>query len=240
MILITRTTHHAQQRGHTLSTSTVLTVLSTFFVLPSLLPCHSIDYLGRQLLNEPFLVYVFSLFQPKSASFPTSRLQLLCGFLRFLTSSPPSPLSSSFPSRSPPHLSSHLNYCSRFRPRSCPRSILVLVHGVSIPVPALVSARSPLPSPSISYLRSFATTPVLVPAPSPAPSPSTSPFTSSLLQPPTPFPSSIPPQTHIPSPAPFAHSFLLDSVTPLVRCAGTSTGPCQRSCRVPASATPCL
>ena len=39
----------------------------------------------------------FSLFPPKSPPFPTWRLQVLCGFLRFFTSPPPSPIISSFP-----------------------------------------------------------------------------------------------------------------------------------------------
>ena len=67
--------------------------------LPSLLPFYSlysiIDYLGRQLLNQPFLVCIVFIFPPKCLPFPTSRLQLLWGFRRFFPSPPPSPIPSS-------------------------------------------------------------------------------------------------------------------------------------------------
>ena len=45
--------------------------------------------MGWQLLNQPFIFYVF-LFPSKSLSFLTSRLQLLWGFLCFFASRPPS------------------------------------------------------------------------------------------------------------------------------------------------------
>ena len=203
-------------------------------MFPSLLPCHSIDYRGRKLLNGPFLVYVFFLFSPKSALFPTSRLPLLRVFLRSLTSSPPSPFPSPFPSSS-----------------QFPYSLLL-----SFPSPPLSSFHSCV-SPWVS-------TPSPVPAPSPLPFPSIScvrcsplPLFSFLLRPrshhrsrhrsrpnrcsPRPcFRLRSRPRLLSPPPAPFVHSCLLDPVTPSVRCACTGTGPCEWSCRVPASATPCL
>ena len=106
-----------------------------------LLPCYSLDLLGRQLLNQLLFYYFCSLFPPKSPPFSTSRLQLLCGFLCFFTSfSPlsilsllPSPFPSSSPFPSPLLLSSPFPSC--VRPR------------VSIPVPVPVHAPSPLSSP---------------------------------------------------------------------------------------------
>ena len=68
-------------------------------MLPPLLPCYSLDYLGWQLLDKPFLFYCvqFFLLPHKSPPFPTCRLQQFCGFLRFFASLPPSPILSSFP-----------------------------------------------------------------------------------------------------------------------------------------------
>ena len=66
-------------------------------MLPPLLPCCSLDYLGWHLLNQPFLFYIFFLFPPVSPPFPARRLQLFCGFLRFFASRLPSPILSSFP-----------------------------------------------------------------------------------------------------------------------------------------------
>ena len=57
---------------------------------------YSLDYLGWKLLNRPFL-----LVPPTSPPFPTSRLQLLCGFLRFFASPMSSPILSTFPSPLP-------------------------------------------------------------------------------------------------------------------------------------------
>ena len=69
---------------------------SEYLVLPSPLPCYSLDYLGRQLLNEPFLSTLFSL-STQVSPVPTSCQQLLCAFLRFFAFPPPSPIPSSFP-----------------------------------------------------------------------------------------------------------------------------------------------
>ena len=45
-----------------------------YLVLPSLLPCYSLDFLGRQLLNQNFLVYVCFSFPPSLPRFQTSRV----------------------------------------------------------------------------------------------------------------------------------------------------------------------
>ena len=69
----------------------------------------------------------------------------------------------------------------------------------------------------------------------PLPSTFMSPF-----PPPTLFPSPFPPQTLILPPVPFHSSRPSDPVTLSVRCAFIDTRPYERSCRVLASATPCL
>ena len=58
-------------------------------MLLPLLPCYSLDYLGWQLLDQPFLFYIFSSFHPSLPCFPHG---VYCGFLRFLASLPPSPI----------------------------------------------------------------------------------------------------------------------------------------------------
>ena len=120
-------------------------------MFPSLLPCHSIDYRGRQLLNGPFLVYVFFLFSPNSSLFPTSRLPLLRVFLRFLTSFPPSLFPSPFPSSSQFPSSLLLSFPSP--PLSSFHSCVSPWVSTPSPVPVPVPAPSPLPSPSISCVR---------------------------------------------------------------------------------------
>ena len=72
------------------------------------------------------------------------------------------------------------------------------------------------------------------PRPVPAPSPSPSLF-SSPSSPPCPFRSPLPPRTLIPPPPPFDPSRNSDPVTPTVQCPCIDTGPCKRSCQVPAS-----
>ena len=151
MILITKISHQTRQRGHTLSTCTSY---------------HSLDYLGRQLLNRSFLVYV---------SFSLRR-----SFLRFphrvYNSCAVSCTSSPFlrPPRSRP----------QSRPRPVPVSATALV---SIPAPAPVfilcsftglhsrSRSRPVPAPpSVFILRSFYCLhpiPVSVPVPGFDPTP---------------------------------------------------------------------
>ena len=197
-------------------------------MLPPLLPCCSLDYLDRQLLNQLFFVCVFFSFRPSLPRFPHgvyNSCAVSCAsspLLRPLQSRPRSR------SRSHPCPRSHLRYCSRFRPRYRPRSHPVFVHGSPPP--------SPFPFPFPPRRRSrlcfhcvppFASTHVIVPAPSPSPSP----FTSSF-PPPTPFPSPFPPPTPIQPPSSFVPSGRSNVVAPSVRCACTETGPCERSCRV--------
>ena len=94
-------------------------------------------------------LHVF-LFPPKSPPFPSWR-QVLCGFLRFSVSLPPSPIMISFPfPSSRPY--SHFHYCSRFRPHSRPRFHPVFVQGSP---PMSRSTPPPLPAPvPVPILRS--------------------------------------------------------------------------------------
>ena len=121
MILITKISDQTRQRGHTLSTCTFLTSPECLVLLP-LLPCYSLDCLGRQLLSQPFLVYIFSCFQRNPPRFP-HRAYNSCA-----VSCASSPLFR--PPRCRP--CSDLRYCSRFRPRSHP----VFVHGLGSPPPS--------------------------------------------------------------------------------------------------------
>ena len=205
-------------------------------------------YLYRQLLSQPFLVYVFlvstQVFLVSHIAFTT--LVRFIALLR-LASTFPDPVLISVPVPVPVPV---------------PISVTDLV---SVPAPVLVpilcsstglhprsrfrSRSHPVPAPvPVSILRFFAclhprsrSRSVLDLAPLPSPSP----FTS-LFSPPTPFLSPFPPQTPIPAPTPippptlFASTRPLDPVTPSVECACTDTGRFRRSCQVAASATPCL
>ena len=91
--------------------------------------------------------------------------------------------------------------------------------------PLLPSFPFLLPSSSPSYVHFLVSAPVPVPVPAPSPSPP--PFHSPFLLP-TLFPSSL------------AATRPSDPVTLSIQYACTDTGPCKRSCRVPASATPCF
>ena len=67
MILVTKT---SDQEG-THSIYLYNSYLSPeYLVLPPLLPCYSLDYLGWQLLNQPFLFYFFFSFRPCLPRFP--------------------------------------------------------------------------------------------------------------------------------------------------------------------------
>ena len=95
-------------------------------MLPSLLSCYSILFsrLSGSEVTEPTLSCLrFILLTPESPPFPTSRLQLLCGLLRFFASPPPSPIPSSNPFPPP------------------------------FPSPLLLSFPSPFPSPFPSWVR---------------------------------------------------------------------------------------
>ena len=213
MILFTKISDPTRQRGHTLLTCTVLTQVLGILCSPASLLFSRLSVLAA---TKPTLSCLrFFLFSPKSLPFPTWHPQLVCGFLRFSTSLPPSPILSSFPS---------------LFPSSSP-----------FPSPLLLSFPSPLPSPFLSCASPYASTPVPVPVPDPSQPPSL--FTSSFPPPPPPpppFPSLFLPPTPIPPPTPFAPSRPSDPVIPLVRCAFTGTRSYKRRCRVPTSATPCL
>ena len=122
MILITETSDQKRQRGHTLSTCTILTqALSTLCFPPASLILFRLSGL---VATGPTLYFLhYFLFSPKSPSFPTWRLQLFCVFLRFFSSLPPSPILSSFPSRYPRSPFPSPLLCPRFRPRSRSRAL---------------------------------------------------------------------------------------------------------------------
>ena len=108
-------------------------------MLPPLLPCSSPGYPSWQLLNQPFLFYIFSAFQPCLPRFPHgvySYFEVSCAFL--------SPFH-------PPHFYSrsrclrprpHLRYSPHLRPRSRPRSHPVFVYGSPPPSPFSPRPRS--------------------------------------------------------------------------------------------------
>ena len=161
MILITKTSDQTRQRD-TLSLFVQFYLSPEYLVLPPLLPCYFLDYLGWQLLDQPFLFYIFSSFHPSLSHFPHGVYNY---FAVFCDSSP---LFRSLRSclRSRPHYPrsrSHLRYCPCFRPRSRPRSHPVFIYESppSFPIPSLFPPCAP----------SFISTPVPVPAPAPSPSP---------------------------------------------------------------------
>ena len=176
-------------------------------MLPLLLPFYSLDYLGCwQLLDQPFIFYIFPSFHRSLPRFPYGVYNY------FAVSCACSPL---------------------FRPpRSYPRSFPFPLSSSPFPSPLLSSLPSPFLSCFFVHLHSRSRSPsrsVPVPMTVHVPIPTSVPVTVSV---PTPTP--------IPPPPLFAPSCLLDPVTSSVRCACTDTGPCERSCGVVASATPCL
>ena len=104
-------------------------------MLLPLLPCCSLDYLGWQLLNEPFLFYIFFSFHPCLPRFPHGVYNCFAVYCAF---SPPFRPPRSY-SRSPSRYRrplTHLRYCPCFRPRSRPRSHPVFVYGSPPPSPS--------------------------------------------------------------------------------------------------------
>ena len=160
-------------------------------MLPPLLPCYSLKHLGRQLLSQPFLVYIFPL---STRFFPVSHIAstTLVWFLSLicLSSALPDPIF--VPVRFPSSLL--LLFPSSLTSALTSPSLSFARLRVSTPVFIPFPAPSSLPSPFPSCVPSFPFTPVLVPAPSPSPtlSPSPSPFMS-------PSPSPFPPPTPIPT-----------------------------------------
>ena len=167
MILLTKTSAQARQRGHTLSSCTILTwALSTLSSPPASLLLSRLSGLAA---TEPTLSFLhFSLFPPVSPPFSARRLQLLCDFLRFFVSLPPSPILFSFPFSLPPS---------------------------PFPCPLLSSLPSPFPSPFPSGVRLRVPTPVTVPVPAPSPLPSPSPSCAPSFNS-TPFPFPLRPRPH--------------------------------------------
>ena len=107
---------------------------------PPLLPCCSPGYPSWQLLNQPFLFYIVFAFHPCLHRFPHG-VYKSCA-----VSCASSPLLR--PPRSYPRSRSHLHCCSRFRPRSCPRSHPVFIQGSLLPSPSS-------PRPHLRYYSSF-------------------------------------------------------------------------------------
>ena len=129
-------------------------------MISPLLPCCFLDYLGWQLLNQPFLFYIFFASHPCLPRFPHGVYNYFAVSCAFLPPFRPPQSYSRSRYRRP---RSHLRGSPRFRPRSRPRSHPVFVYGSPPP--------SPLPSPFPSCAPSFTSTPVPVAAPSPFPLP---------------------------------------------------------------------
>ena len=140
MILVTKTSDQARQRGHTLSTFTILTSAQVSCAPPpATLLLSIIGCLGWQLLNQPSLFYIVFSFHPCLPRFPHgvyNYFAISCAF---------SPLFR--PPRS----------YSRSRSRS----------PSPFPSPLLSSLPSPFPSPFPSGVRLRVPTPVPVPVPVP-------------------------------------------------------------------------
>ena len=120
MIVVTKTSGDAIEGTHSLYL--YKSYLSPEnLVLPPLLPCCSLDYLGWQLLKQPLLFYIFFIsFHPCLPHFPHgvyNYFAVSCAFSPLFR-----PPRSYLRSRRP---RSHLRYCPRFRPRSHP----VFVYG---------------------------------------------------------------------------------------------------------------
>ena len=139
MILVTKTSDQTQQRGHTLSTLYKSYLSPEHLVLPPLLPCCSLGYPGWQLLNQPFLFYIFSAFHPCLPRFPHgvySYFAVSCAF------SPPFRPPQSYSRSRYRRPRSHLRYSPRFCPRSRPRPHPVFVYGSRTPSPSPFPPRS--------------------------------------------------------------------------------------------------
>ena len=140
--------------------------------LPASFLFYSLDYLGRQLLNQHFLVYVFYL--PAQVS-PVSHMTstTLVGFLRFFNSPLPSPVLS-LVSR-PWALVLSMMRWSRWGVRSCGCDCCLLVGVARL----LASSDSPLLP--LSKFPVSLSTPVLSPVPVLAPAPVLAPIPSLVL-----------------------------------------------------------
>ena len=126
-----------------------------------------VDYLGWQLLDQPFLFYFFSSFHPSVPRFPHgvyNSCAVSCASSPLFRPLPSYPLSRSC-SRSHPCPRSHLRYYSHFLPHSRPRSHPVFIHGSPLPSP------SPFPPRSRSRPRSHHALLRSPPPPFPFPSP---------------------------------------------------------------------
>ena len=172
MILLTKTSDQTRQKRHTLSTCTIITQTLGTLCSPPLIPCYSLDYLSWQLLDQPFIFYIFSSFHPSLPLFPHV-VYNSWGVLCFFASPPPSPILPSFPfpfpSSSPFPYPLLLSFPSPLPSRSHP----VFVHGFH---PRPHSRSHPVPAPSPS------------PSPFPPPTPCSSPFPCPTpIPPPTPF-----------------------------------------------------
>ena len=120
-------------------------------VLPPLLPCCSLGYPGWQLLNQPFLFYIFFAFPPWLPRFPRgvySYFAVSCAF------SPPFRPPQSYSRSRCRRPRSHLRYSPCFCPRSRPRSHQVFVYGSPPPSPSPFPPRPhsrPRPRPALLH-----------------------------------------------------------------------------------------
>ena len=114
-------------------------------MLPTLLPCYSLDYLGWQLLDQPFFFYIFSSFHPSLPRFPhgvNNYFAVTCASSALFRPPP------SYPRSRYPCPRSHLRYCPHFCPRSRTRSRAHPVFTYGPPPPSPSPSPSPPPPPS--------------------------------------------------------------------------------------------
>ena len=94
-------------------------------MLPPLLPCCSLGYPGWQLLNQPFLFYIFFAFRPCLPRFPRgvySYFAVSCAF------SPPFRPPQSYSRSRYRRPRSHL----RYSPRLCPMYVCIYIYGMYV------------------------------------------------------------------------------------------------------------
>ena len=163
MIIITKTSDQTRQTEHSFSTCTILTQALGTLCSPPLLPCYSLEYLVCQLLDQPFIFYMFPSFHSSLPRFPHG-VYRSCAVS--CASSPLFRPPRSYPRvrfRYHPCPRSHLHHYSRFRLRSRPHSHPVFVHGPPPSSPFLfpprprsrLRSRAPRIAPSFSHDLSF-------------------------------------------------------------------------------------
>ena len=185
-------------------------------MLLPLLPCYSLDYLGWQLLDQPFLFYIFSSFL---SSLPRSPHGVYNYYAASFAFSPLFRSPRSYPRSRYPRPRSHLRYCPSFGPHSRPRFHPVFVYGS--PPPSL-SPFPPCHRSRLPILRSFVH---LHPCPRSRSRSVPVPMTVHV-----PVPTPDPVAVSVPASDPVRSFLSLEPGFPLVRCACTDAGVCVCVC----------